>query len=78
MFKKNPIVIVVPFKENNMKKRNYTSQTVQRLQGSVQIEHTLAKRGMASYSEMQQREFAAQERRFTTVANKQSTETHQF
>ncbi len=28
-----------------MKKRNYTSQTVRRLQGSVQVEHTLAKRG---------------------------------
>jgi isocitrate lyase len=28
-----------------MKKRNYTKEQVQRLQGSVQIEHTLAKRG---------------------------------
>ena len=28
-----------------MKKRNYTSETVRRLQGSVQIEHTLARRG---------------------------------
>ena len=28
-----------------MKKRNYTTETVRRLQGSVQIEHTLAKRG---------------------------------
>jgi isocitrate lyase len=30
-----------------MKKRNYTKEQVQRLQGSVQIEHTLAKRGAA-------------------------------
>ena len=28
-----------------MKKRNYTQETVKKLQGSVQIEHTLAKRG---------------------------------
>jgi isocitrate lyase len=28
-----------------MKKRNYTQDTVRRLQGSVQVEHTLAKRG---------------------------------
>lgn len=28
-----------------MKKRNYTPETVRRLQGSVQIEHTLARRG---------------------------------
>jgi isocitrate lyase len=31
-----------------MKKRNYTPETVKRLQGSVQIEHTLAKRGATS------------------------------
>ena len=30
-----------------MKKRNYTQETVRRLQGSVQVEHTLAKRGAA-------------------------------
>ena len=30
-----------------MKKRNYTQETVKKLQGSVQIEHTLAKRGAA-------------------------------
>ena len=30
-----------------MKKRNYTQDTVRKLQGSVQIEHTLAKRGAA-------------------------------
>ncbi len=30
-----------------MKKRNYTQDTVKKLQGSVQIEHTLAKRGAA-------------------------------
>ena len=30
-----------------MKKRNYTNEDVQRLQGSVQIEHTLAKKGAA-------------------------------
>ncbi len=30
-----------------MKKRNYTLDTVKKLQGSVQIEHTLAKRGAA-------------------------------
>ncbi len=28
-----------------MKKRNYTKETVRRLQGSVQVEHTMAKRG---------------------------------
>ena len=28
-----------------MKKRNYTQEDVRKLQGSVQIEHTLAKRG---------------------------------
>jgi len=31
-----------------MKKRNYTSETVRRLQGSVQVEHTLAKLGAAN------------------------------
>lgn len=30
-----------------MKKRNYTQETVRRLQGSVQIEHTLARQGAA-------------------------------
>ena len=30
-----------------MKKRNYTPETVKKLQGSVQVEHTLAKRGAA-------------------------------
>ena len=30
-----------------MKKRNYSVEDVRRLQGSVQIEHTLAKRGAA-------------------------------
>ena len=30
-----------------MKKRNYSPETVRRLQGSVQIEHTLARRGAA-------------------------------
>jgi len=32
---------------NTMKKRNYTQETVRKLQGSLQIEHTLAKRGAA-------------------------------
>ena len=35
-----------------MKKRNYTPDTVRRLQGSVQIEHTLAKRGAAKLREL--------------------------
>ena len=35
-----------------MKKRNYTQDTVQRLQGSVQIEHTLAKRGAHKLREL--------------------------
>ena len=35
-----------------MKKRNYTTETVQRLQGSVQIEHTLAKRGAHKLREL--------------------------
>jgi isocitrate lyase len=35
-----------------MKKRNYTQQDVQRLQGSVQIEHTLAKRGAFKLREL--------------------------
>lgn len=35
-----------------MKKRNYTPETVRRLQGSVQIEHTLAKRGAAKLREL--------------------------
>jgi len=35
-----------------MKKRNYTSETVRRLQGSVQIEHTLAKRGAFKLREL--------------------------
>ena len=35
-----------------MKKRNYTQDTVKRLQGSVQIEHTLAKRGAAKLREL--------------------------
>lgn len=35
-----------------MKKRNYTPETVRRLQGSVQVEHTLAKRGAAKLREL--------------------------
>lgn len=35
-----------------MKKRNYTQEDVQRLQGSVQIEHTLAKRGAHKLREL--------------------------
>ena len=35
-----------------MKKRNYTQDTVRRLQGSVQIEHTLAKRGAYKLREL--------------------------
>ena len=35
-----------------MKKRNYTTQDVQRLQGSLTIEHTLARRGAAKLREL--------------------------
>ena len=35
-----------------MKKRNYTQDTVRKLQGSVQIEHTLAKRGAQKLREL--------------------------
>jgi len=35
-----------------MKKRNYTQDTVRKLQGSVQIEHTLAKRGATKLREL--------------------------
>jgi isocitrate lyase len=35
-----------------MKKRNYTQDTVRKLQGSVQIEHTLAKRGAYKLREL--------------------------
>jgi isocitrate lyase len=35
-----------------MKKRNYTQDTVRKLQGSVQIEHTLAKRGAFKLREL--------------------------
>lgn len=35
-----------------MKKRNYTQETVRRLQGSVQIEHTLARRGAHKLREL--------------------------
>lgn len=35
-----------------MKKRNYTSEDVRKLQGSVQIEHTLAKRGAYKLREL--------------------------
>lgn len=35
-----------------MDKRNYTQDTVRRLQGSIQIEHTLAKRGAAKLREL--------------------------
>lgn len=35
-----------------MKKRNYTPETVRRLQGSVQIEHTLAQRGAVKLREL--------------------------
>ena len=35
-----------------MKKRNYTQEQVRRLQGSVQIEHTLAKRGAKKLREL--------------------------
>jgi isocitrate lyase len=31
-----------------MKKRNYTQETVRKLQGSVQVEHTMAKLGAAN------------------------------
>jgi isocitrate lyase len=39
-----------------MKKRNYTLDTVRRLQGSVQIEHTLAKRGAHKLRELLEKE----------------------
>jgi len=35
-----------------MKKRNYTPETVRRLQGSLQVEHTLAKRGAHKLREL--------------------------
>ncbi len=35
-----------------MKKRNYTPEQVKRLQGSVQVEHTLARRGAAKLREL--------------------------
>ena len=35
-----------------MKKRNYTPETVKKLQGSVQVEHTLAKRGAKKLREL--------------------------
>ena len=35
-----------------MKQRNYTQETVRKLQGSIQIEHTLAKRGAARLREL--------------------------
>ena len=35
-----------------MKKRNYTQDTVRKLQGSLQIEHTLAKRGAHKLREL--------------------------
>jgi isocitrate lyase len=35
-----------------MKKRNYTPETVRRLQGSVQVEHTLARRGAHKLREL--------------------------
>ena len=35
-----------------MKKRNYTQETVRRLQGSVQVEHTLARRGAKKLREL--------------------------
>jgi isocitrate lyase len=35
-----------------MKKRNYTQDTVSRLQGSLQVEHTLAKRGAFKLREL--------------------------
>jgi len=35
-----------------MKKRNYTQETVRKLQGSVQVEHTLAKRGAKKLREL--------------------------
>jgi isocitrate lyase len=35
-----------------MKKRNYTQDTVRKLQGSIQIEHTLAKRGAIKLREL--------------------------
>lgn len=39
-------------KGKQMKKRNYTQDTVRKLQGSVQIEHTLAKRGAKKLREL--------------------------
>lgn len=37
-----------------MKKRNYTQEQVKRLQGSVQIEHTLAKLANETSTELDQ------------------------
>ena len=45
-------VIVAQFKREQMKKRNYTPETVRSLQGSLQIEHTLARRGAAKLREL--------------------------
>jgi isocitrate lyase len=39
-------------RRSEMKKRNYTQDTVRRLQGSLQIEHTLAKRGATKLREI--------------------------
>jgi isocitrate lyase len=42
----------IDLKGKLMKKRNYTQDTVRRLQGSLQIEHTLAKRGAQKLREL--------------------------
>ncbi len=39
-------------KQDGIKKRNYTPETVRKLQGSVQIEHTLARRGANQLREL--------------------------
>jgi isocitrate lyase len=49
--KKSTIAKPVSFKEH-MKKRNYIPETVRRLQGTVQIEHTLARRGAFKLREL--------------------------
>jgi isocitrate lyase len=49
--KKSTIAKPASFKEH-MKKRNYTPETVRRLQGTVQIEHTLARRGAFKLREL--------------------------
>ena len=59
-------------------RRPYTAEDVNRLRGSVQIQHTLAERGMGAYSELQVAEFAADAEGYTATRHQREVGTGYF